>query len=96
MQGDKHTSPFLMLDYAMPQHFMPNEAQSPKGVGAHPHAGFETVTLCYLDNTLVKKELLTAEEVAWYNAYQERVYQTLSPDLTAEEASWLRAKTLPL
>ena len=39
MQGDKHTSPFLMLDYAMPQHF------APKGVGAHPHAGFETVTL---------------------------------------------------
>lgn len=58
--------------------------------------GFETVTLCYLDNTLVKKELLTAEEIAWYNAYQERVYQTLSTDLTAEEASWLRAKTLPL
>ena len=45
MQGDKYTSPFLMLDYAMPQHFAPNEAQSPKGVGAHPHAGFETVTL---------------------------------------------------
>ena len=35
MQGDKYTSPFLMLDYAMPQHFAPNEAQSPKGVGAH-------------------------------------------------------------
>ena len=45
MQGDKYTSPFLMLDYAMPQHFAPNEAHSPKGVGAHPHAGFETVTL---------------------------------------------------
>ena len=35
MQGDKYTSPFLMLDYAMPQHFAPNEAHSPKGVGAH-------------------------------------------------------------
>lgn len=45
MQGDKYTSPFLMLDYAMPQHFAPNGAHSPKGVGAHPHAGFETVTL---------------------------------------------------
>lgn len=45
MQGDKYTSPFLMLDYAMPQHFAPNEAHSLKGVGAHPHAGFETVTL---------------------------------------------------
>lgn len=45
MQGDKHTSPFLMLDYAMPQHFAPNETPRAKGVGAHPHAGFETVTL---------------------------------------------------
>ena len=58
--------------------------------------GFETVTLCYLDNNLVKKELLTADELAWYNAYQERVYQTLSPKLTTEEAQWLRSKTLPL
>ena len=45
MQGDKHSSPFLMLDYAMPQHFVPNETPRAKGVGAHPHAGFETVTL---------------------------------------------------
>lgn len=58
--------------------------------------GFETVTLCYLDNQLVKKALLTAEELTWYNDYQERVYQTLAPELTAEEAQWLRAKTLPL
>ena len=58
--------------------------------------GFETVTLCFLDNSLVKKELLTSEEITWYNAYQERVYQTLSPDLSAEESTWLRSKTLPL
>lgn len=58
--------------------------------------GFETVTLCYFDNQLVKKELLTEQEIAWYNAYQERVFQTLSPALTADEAQWLRAKTLPL
>ena len=54
------------------------------------------MTLCYLDNALVKKELLTQEEIAWYNAYQERVYQTVSPLLTREEADWLRSKTLPL
>ena len=58
--------------------------------------GFETVTLCYLDNALVKKELLTEKEIAWYNAYQERVYQTVSPLLSSEEAEWLRSKTLPL
>lgn len=58
--------------------------------------GFETVTLCYLDNTLVDTTLLTEEECTWYNAYQERVFQTLSPELSKEEAAWLRSKTLPI
>ena len=58
--------------------------------------GFETVTLCYLDNRLVEKSLLTAEEIAWYNAYQEKVYQEISPLLTPEEAAWLREKTQKL
>ena len=58
--------------------------------------GFETVTLCYLDNQLVRKDLLTAEEITWYDAYQERVYQTIAPLLSSDEAAWLRSKTLPL
>lgn len=58
--------------------------------------GFETVTLCHLDNSLVEPSLLTADEIAWYNAYQERVYQTLREHLSSSEAEWLRAKTLPL
>lgn len=38
-------SPFLMLDYASPAAFPPSiEA---KGVGPHPHRGFETVTIVY-------------------------------------------------
>ncbi|MBL8179596.1 MAG: pirin family protein [Bryobacterales bacterium] len=37
--------PFLMLDYAGPVEFPP--AQHPKGVGEHPHRGFETVTIAY-------------------------------------------------
>jgi hypothetical protein len=36
-------SPFLMLDYAGPQYFKP--AAAPRGVGEHPHRGFETVTI---------------------------------------------------
>ncbi|MEC4718343.1 pirin family protein [Noviherbaspirillum sp. CPCC 100848] len=38
-------SPFLMLDYAGPAEFAPS--QSPRGVGQHPHRGFETVTIVY-------------------------------------------------
>ncbi|MFW2176345.1 MULTISPECIES: pirin family protein [unclassified Moraxella] len=46
MAGDKRTDPFLMLDYAASQFFEPNQA-SPRGVGQHPHKGFETVTIAY-------------------------------------------------
>jgi redox-sensitive bicupin YhaK (pirin superfamily) len=38
-------SPFLMLDYAGPQYFKP--APKRRGVGEHPHRGFETVTIAY-------------------------------------------------
>jgi redox-sensitive bicupin YhaK (pirin superfamily) len=38
-------SPFLMLDYAGPVHFEP--ATNRRGVGEHPHRGFETVTIAY-------------------------------------------------
>jgi redox-sensitive bicupin YhaK (pirin superfamily) len=38
-------SPFLLLDYAGPAQFTP--AAKPRGVGAHPHRGFETVTIVY-------------------------------------------------
>jgi quercetin 2,3-dioxygenase len=40
-----HISPFLLLDHAGPQFFPP--ATHPRGVGEHPHRGFETVTIVY-------------------------------------------------
>ena len=39
-------SPFLMLDYAAPTSFNANPGDR-RGVGAHPHRGFETVTIVY-------------------------------------------------
>ncbi|MFY9342348.1 MAG: pirin family protein [Planctomycetota bacterium] len=38
-------SPFLLLDYAAPSQFAP--AKERRGVGPHPHRGFETVTVVY-------------------------------------------------
>lgn len=38
-------SPFLMLDYAGPTRVAPTA--NPRGVGEHPHRGFETVTIAY-------------------------------------------------
>src|SRR5258706_5659001 len=38
-------SPFLLLDYAGHHHFAPSQKR--RGVGEHPHRGFETVTVVY-------------------------------------------------
>ena len=38
-------SPFLLLDYAGPHTFTPTTDR--RGVGQHPHRGFETVTIVY-------------------------------------------------
>jgi len=41
----KQLSPFLLLDYAGPAEFIPTDTR--RGVGRHPHRGFETVTIVY-------------------------------------------------
>jgi len=41
----KRMDPFIMLDYNSKFNFPPSE--QPKGVGVHPHRGFETVTIAY-------------------------------------------------
>lgn len=38
-------SPFIMMDYNAPFYFSPSEIS--RGVGVHPHRGFETVTIAY-------------------------------------------------
>ena len=57
---------------------------------------FETLTCCHIDTSAIITDLLDMQERAWLNAYNEKVYRTLSPFLTAEESAWLRNKTLPL
>lgn len=44
-QHGRQVSPFLLFDYAGPARFEP--ATQPRGVGQHPHRGFETVTIVY-------------------------------------------------
>ncbi len=41
----QQVSPFLLFDYAGPFDFTPGD--KPRGVGPHPHRGFETVTIVY-------------------------------------------------
>lgn len=42
---NKHISPFILMDYASPKEF--SSTTSRRGVGEHPHRGFETVTFAY-------------------------------------------------
>jgi hypothetical protein len=44
-QQPRTLSPFLLLDYGPPELFAPSEQR--RGVGQHPHRGFETVTIAY-------------------------------------------------
>ena len=41
----RELSPFLLMDYAAPKAFPPGTER--RGVEAHPHRGFETVTIAY-------------------------------------------------
>lgn len=43
--GARRFSPFLLLDYAAPRTFAPTGER--RGVGTHPHRGFETVTIAF-------------------------------------------------
>jgi Xaa-Pro aminopeptidase len=53
--------------------------------------GFETITLCPIDKRLIKKSLLTAEELKWLNAYHARVYKVIAPLVDAPTKVWLKA-----
>lgn len=60
------------------------------------YLGFETLTFVPLDRTLIEKSLLTAEEIAWVDAYHARVREVLAPRLTGEDWAWVERETQPL
>ena len=57
---------------------------------------FESLTLCPIDKAPIVREMMTQEEIQWLNDYHQRVFDTLSPHLSAEEAAWLRTACAPL
>lgn len=54
---------------------------------------FETITLCPFDNNAIIRNLLTDQEILWYNQYHRNVYDKLSNFLNDEEKKWLKKKT---
>ncbi len=68
-----HLTPLLLLDYAEASKFPSNKNKTPKGVGSHPHCGFETVTLAYQGEVEHKDSsggggVIKAGDVQWMTA----------------------------
>lgn len=84
----EHASPFLMLDFAGPQHFAP--ASTPRGVGEHPHRGFETVTIVYQGevahrDTTGNSGIIGPGDVQWMTAAAGVLHDEFhSPAFTAQ------------
>jgi Xaa-Pro aminopeptidase len=57
---------------------------------------FETLTLAPIDARLVEPALMTADEIAWLDAYHARVAKELMPLVAAGARPWLEAATRPL
>lgn len=54
--------------------------------------GFETLTLCPIERTLIVADLLTDGERDWLNAYHTRVAEVLAPELEGADRDWLLEK----
>lgn len=77
------TSPFLMLDYNAP--WQVSASDKNKGVGGHPHKGFETVTMVY-EGELAHRDssggggTISAGDVQWMTAGSGIVHQEFQSD----------------
>lgn len=84
-------SPFLLLDYAGPAEFTP--ASRPRGVGEHPHRGFETVTIVYAGEVAHRDSagnggLIGPGDVQWMTAASGILHEEFhSPEFTRRGGS---------
>lgn len=61
-----------------------------------PFLGFETLTFVPIDAALVTRELLTVDEIAWWNAYHAKVCEVLAGQLQDADKAWLEKQCTPL
>ena len=58
--------------------------------------GFETLTFAPIDTRLIRRKLLSDDEVDWLNDYHRQVRSKLTPLLDKHTAAWLKSATAPL
>lgn len=91
---DREVSPFLMLDYAGPHYFEPTD--HPRGVGEHPHRGFETVTIVYQGlvahrDSAGNAGVIGPGDVQWMTAASGVVHEELHEKQWAKKGGTLHA-----
>ena len=57
---------------------------------------FETCTFVPMDKECIDISIMNDEDIRLYNAYQQRVYDELSPDMVEAERTWLKEACEPL
>jgi hypothetical protein len=61
-----------------------------------PMLGFETLTFCPIERSLIIPALLTEAERAWLDGYHARVLAVLGPQMQGDDLAWLAAKCAPI
>ena len=91
---DRELSPFIMLDYAGPTFYPATD--TPRGVGEHPHRGFETVTIVYQGivahrDSAGNSGVIGPGDVQWMTAASGVVHEELHEKEWARRGGTLQA-----
>jgi redox-sensitive bicupin YhaK (pirin superfamily) len=91
---DRELSPFVMLDYAGPTFYPATD--TPRGVGEHPHRGFETVTIVYQGRVAHRDSagnsgVIGPGDVQWMTAASGIVHEELHEKEWAKQGGTLQA-----
>ena len=75
-------SPWLMFDYAAPKHFDPSTQR--RGVGQHPHRGFETITIAFQGevehgDSVGNQDVIGPGDVQWMTAARGIIHEEVMP-----------------
>jgi Xaa-Pro aminopeptidase len=90
--GVRHENTMLVV----PADFADKGQQGNEGLTFGPYYTFEHLTLCPIFTSPILLDMMEREEIEWFNAYQQMVYDKLSPHLDEEHRLWLKEITKPI
>ncbi len=90
--GVRHENTMLVI----PADFSDKGQEGNEGLTFGPYYTFEHLTLCPIFTSPILIEMMEKEEIEWFNAYQQMVYDKLAPHLDEAEAEWLKEITAPI